>query len=381
MSGLFSGLDPRSATPLYVQLAESVRRAIAAGELAPGDTLPSVRALATKLRVNPAAITHAYRELERDGIAETEKGGSLGTTRIVRTLPQPTAPRSRPSGPFRADLAPALSNLEVGHTIDDRFVVKRRIGAGAMGAVYLAHDRELDEEVALKVLPPLTNDDETAVRRFLNEIRVARRISHRNVVRTHDVGRWSGGLFLTMEYVAGRTLREELDSRHVLPAVEVSALGIQLCEALAVAHQEGIIHRDIKPQNLLLDKASQLKVLDFGIAVVLGTSGQLTEAGLLVGTPAYMAPEQLLGEALGPSADLYAVGVVFYECLCGVLPYEAASPMALVAQIVQHRPKPLLERAPAADPQLAALVSRLLEHEPSRRPTAAETVSTLRLRV
>jgi serine/threonine protein kinase len=255
--------------------------------------------------------------------------------------------------------------------IDDRFQVGRLLGAGAMGAVYLAHDRELDEEVALKVLPPLDTSDETAVRRFLNEIRVARRISHRNVVRTHDVGRWSGGLFLTMEYVPGHTLRELLDARGALPANEVATLGAQVADALVVAHEQGVIHRDIKPQNLLLDAKGQVKVLDFGIAVIQGTSGQLTEAGLVVGTPAYMAPEQLLGEPVTPASDLYALGVVLYEAISGALPFTAATPMALVAQMVNRAPAPLADVAPGCDPRLERLVMRLLARDATERPHSA----------
>ena len=379
MSGPFSGIDPRSATPLYAQIAERVRRSIAAGELAPGDELPSVRSLATKLRVNPSAITHAYRELAREGLAEIAEAGSAGGPRIVRTLSPETlaaraaepGARARPAGARRSREVEQLAQLPSGHVIDERFVVRRLLGAGAMGAVYLAHDRELDEEVALKVLPPLNTTDETAVRRFLNEIRVARRISHRNVVRTHDVGRWSGGLFLTMEYVEGRTLRELLDEKRTLASKEVITLGAQLADALAVAHERDVIHRDIKPQNVLIDRSNQAKILDFGISVIQGSSGQLTEAGRIVGTPAYMAPEQLLGEAVTPASDLYAVGVVLYEAATGALPYAAATPMTLVAQIVQRGPTPMREAHPDCDPLLESIVMRLLSHDLAIRPKSA----------
>lgn len=372
---MFSMINSRSPTPIYVQIAEQVRRAVASGEVAPGETLPTVRALAARLRVNPATISHAFRELVREGLAESDGEGTGAIVRISLT-PDAASGAKRAAqaarlGRTRADRVEALSRLAPGSVIESRFHVLRLLGAGSMGAVYLAHDRELDEEVALKVLPPLATGDDTSARRFLNEIRVARRISHRNVVRTHDVGRWSGGLFLTMEYVSGRTLREVLDTRGPLPEPEVVALGLQLAEALAVAHEQGVIHRDVKPQNLLLDDAGVLKVLDFGIAVMQGTSGQLTEAGLVVGTPAYMSPEQLLGEPLSPAADLYAAGVVLYECLSGRLPVSADTPMSLVAQIVTHGPVPLLEVAPRVSPALADTVMRLLQPEATRRPTSA----------
>jgi serine/threonine protein kinase len=132
-----------------------------------------------------------------------------------------------------------------------------------------------------------------------------------------------------------------------------------------------VIHRDIKPQNLLLDTSGQVKVLDFGIAVIQGTSGQLTEAGLVVGTPAYMSPEQLLGDAVTPASDLYALGVVMYEALAGGLPYEAPTPMALVAQIVQRGPTPLAESCPDCDERLGSIVMRLLSQDAATRARSA----------
>ncbi len=378
---MFTGINPRSPTPIHLQIVESVRRSIATGELRPGDLLPTVRAAAAKLRINPVTMVHAYTELVRAGLAEQEGDGSQAIVRVAK-VPTLEAPARHPSsagtvGGMRASNPAALARLEPGARIEGRFELRRLLGAGAMGAVYLARDLELDEDVALKILPALLAGDETATRRFINEIRLARRISHPNVVRTHDVGRWSGGLFLTMEYVPGRTLREELDARGRLPAGEAVALAAQLLEALVAAHGAGVIHRDIKPQNLLLDATGALKVLDFGIAVMQGSSGQLTEAGLVVGTPAYMAPEQLMGEPLTPAADIYAVGVVLYEALGGALPYAAASPMALAAQIVSAQPRPLSELDPALDPRLTALVGALLAREPGRRPAAAAVLSSL----
>ncbi|MBX3173178.1 MAG: protein kinase [Gemmatimonadaceae bacterium] len=356
---MFTDIDPRSSTPLYQQLVESVRRSVARGESVPGEPLPSVKALAARLRINPSAVSQAYREMLREGIAEEDGSDSQPSVRIARAAPSPSS----------AIGGERVTRLESGETIESRFRILRRLGAGAMGAVYLARDLELDEDVALKVLPPVAGADETAVRRFINEIRVARKISHPNVVRTHDVGRWQGGLFLTMEFVAGRTVRQEIDARGALPAAEVVEIARQLVEALIIAHANGVVHRDIKPQNLVLDQAGTLKVLDFGIAVTEGSSGQLTEAGMVVGTPAYMAPEQLLGDPVGAPADYYSTGVVLYEMLAGRLPYEATSPVALAAQIVQRGPAPLNASAVQAPERLTALVMAMLRHEAAARPT------------
>lgn len=376
---MFTGINPRSPTPLFLQIAESVRRSIATGELVVGDTLPSVRAVATRLRVNSSAVAEAYRVLVRDGLVTEDGEGSQAVIRVVRT-PDPRANQTGGTGPLASGRTSARlsASLELGTTVESRFVILRCLGAGAMGAVYLAKDLELDEEVALKVLPPSTFHDETAVKRFINEVRIARRISHRNVVRTHDVGRWEGGLFLTMEYVSGRSLRHELDLRGTLPSREVAQIGVQLMDALATAHAEGIVHRDVKPQNLVLDPTGLLKVLDFGIAVVEGKSGQLTEAGLVVGTPVYMSPEQLMGDTIGPASDLYATGVVLYECLSGALPYESSNPMALAAQIAGRGPVPLEQRVPTTAPEFCQLVTELLQRAPASRPSAAQVAERLR---
>ena len=166
--------------------------------------------------------------------------------------------------------------------------------------------------------------------------------------------------------------------RGTLAANEVAQIGLQLVEALATAHAEGVVHRDVKPQNLVLDPNGVLKILDFGIAVVEGHSGQLTEAGLVVGTPAYMSPEQLLGDPIGPPSDLYATGVVLYECLSGALPYESTNPLALAAQIVERGPFPLDQRAPGLPLELTQLVAGLLHKTPASRPTAQQVATQLR---
>ena len=389
---MFTGINPRSPTPLYQQLAESVRRSVSSGELVPGDALPTVRALAVKLRLNPAAVQQAYRELVREGLVVEDAAVTPSVMRIARITGDPALAEAQAADASAAasqaasasptpSISPspaAVTTLEPGATVENRFRIRRRIGAGAMGAVYLARDMELDEDVALKVLPPTAFGDETSVRRFINEIRIARRISHRNVVRTHDVGRWAGGLFLTMEFVAGRTLRHELDSRGTLPTAEVARIGLQLVDALAVAHAEGVIHRDVKPQNLVLDDSGTLKVLDFGIAVQEGSSGQLTEQGMVVGTPVYMSPEQLLGDTIGPASDLYATGVVLYECLSGSLPYSATSPVSLAAQIVSSGPAPLADPAGSVPDEMLQVVMALLDRTPSKRPGTPAVAEVLR---
>ena len=282
-----------------------------------------------------------------------------------------TARRSTSGGTAKASDVPTLTT---GERLAGRYDILASLGNGGMGAVYRARDLELGEEVALKTLRRDLVGDPQLIERFKTEIRLARRISHRNVVRTHDLGEWHGTYFLTMEYVEGITVRELIDTRGRLAADAVLAIGSQLADALAVAHEEGVIHRDIKPQNLLLDGQGVLKVMDFGVARLAERGNQLTEAGLIVGTPAYMPPEQLFGEEIDARADLWACGVVLYECLTGRLPFEAGTPMALIAMVIQDEPTPLAELAADAPPALAGLVMQLLSKRREDRVPSAQAL-------
>src|SRR5437879_9550396 len=208
-----------------------------------------------------------------------------------------------------------------------------------MGVVYRARDRELDEVVALKALrPDRTTAVPHAVARFRRELRLARRVSHPNVVRTHDIGEASGCRFITMEHVEGRSLADVLERAGRLPAAVTVAVAKQLARALASVHALGIIHRDLKPHNVLLTPRGEVKLTDFGVAELVAGRPAPSERG--IGTPPYMAPEQLLGESLDCRVDVYALGVLVYECLTGRLPFDGATPAALLARALDGGPRP-----------------------------------------
>ena len=265
-----------------------------------------------------------------------------------------------------------------GELFASRYQITRVVGRGGMGMVYKARDRELGEDIAIKTLRTnLMTDDPTVVERFKTEIRLARRISHRNVVRTHDLGEWDGAYYVTMEYVEGITVRELIDMRGHLSAASTLGIAQQLAASLEVAHEQGVIHRDIKPQNMLLDSDGALKVMDFGIARLAQQTSTLTQVGMVIGTPAYMAPEQLLAEDVDARSDLYAAGVVLYECLTGVLPFEGASPIALIAKVLHSRPIAPFDREASVPQPLSALVMRLLDKEPAGRPANARELREL----
>lgn len=296
------------------------------------------------------------------GVQEREVVAEYLRSPGCASLPRPRVERAGIiSGPFSP-----------GSTILDRYDITEVLGVGGAGVVYKARDRELQEVIAVKALrPELLDGGGDALDRLRSEIRLARRISHRNVVRTHDIGEAGGTHFITMEYVAGVGLDELLARGTKLPVPVTLSIGRQLCRALEVAHDQGVIHRDIKPQNLVLRSDGVLKVMDFGVARLAQRTSGLTLTGQVVGTPAYMAPEQLLGEEVDHRADIYAAGVVLYECLAGRRPFEADSITALIAKMLSAEPVSPETVDPTIPHRLATVVMSALSRERDRRPRTA----------
>src|SRR2546423_5298156 len=286
------------------------------------------------------------------------------------------APRSCGSAPtaVRAFVGrPSVSSggdmLRPGTVFANRYEVKEVLGAGGMGVVYRALDRELQEPVAIKTLRPEAMLDASALERFKQEIRLARKIAHRNVVRTYDLGELNGMYYLTMEYVEGTPLKRLIESRGKLPLPVTLTVGKQLCRALEVAHQEGIIHRDIKPQNMIVEPSGVLKVMDFGIARLANRSKDegLTKDGMSIGTPDYMSPEHLSGKELAARSDLYSAGVVLFECLTRRLPFDAETTFALIAKHLEEEPPDPRAVNPAVPEALAQLILKAMAKEPPDR--------------
>nr|MDQ3070147.1 protein kinase [Acidobacteriota bacterium] len=274
------------------------------------------------------------------------------------------------AGPL-ALLPDAGVTLQPGATFAGRYRIDRLIGRGAMGSVYLAHDVELRDDVAVKILKTELVGDGASRERFKEEIRLARRITHQNVVRTHDFGEDAGVWYLTMEYVEGMTVRSLLDSRGRLGVSATLAIAVQLAQSLDVAHAVGVIHRDIKPENLLLDVTGALKVMDFGVARLTESAAAATETRLIAGTPAYMPPEQLTGDFVDARADLYAAGAVIYECLTGRPPHRGAGMTELFRQVLGETPAPPMTLAPDVPRALNDLVLQLLAKRVEDRVASA----------
>jgi eukaryotic-like serine/threonine-protein kinase len=258
-----------------------------------------------------------------------------------------------------------------------RYRVEQTLGHGGMASVYLARDRELDRPVALKVLAEQYADDDAFRRRFMREARLAARLSHANVVQVYDTGEEDGRPFIVMEYVRGETLADVLARRRKLPASEAAAIGRQAAHGLGHAHVAGLVHRDVKPHNLLVRDDGAVKIADFGIARAAEVS-RLTELGTVLGTAAYLAPEQARGEEVTPAADIYSLGAVLYEALTGRTPHQFSSLTELAEKQRSGEVVPIRDLEPSVPERIEALVMRCLAREPRFRPeSAAEIASAL----
>jgi eukaryotic-like serine/threonine-protein kinase len=318
----------------------------------------------------------------RGGITGLRKGAPASGDRRSGTDRRAVAAAAAPSAETllanQATLAIGAVPTQVGagaaagSLFANRYEVLGPVGKGGMGVVYRARDRQLDEVVALKVLrSEVMKEDPTLLDRFKQEIKLARRITHRNVLRTHDFGETAGTPYISMEYLEGVTLKDLLRSKGALPLGVGLRIAKQVCQGLEAAHQQGVVHRDIKPQNILiLPETGDLKIMDFGIARVsemdAGASG-LTTAGTVMGTPDYIPPEQAQGNPADFRSDIYSLGVVLFEIFTGRMPFSGDTVMAVVLSHIQKPPPPPRSVNPKVPPDLEAIILRCLEKEPQRR--------------
>jgi len=339
----------------------------------------------TVARMAAAAIS----ELENRLAGLTPTGGATPTAAIaptgmrpMQTQPPPTLPPVEPAKTMlmsetavsqAAKQAEAAARLDIqqlkpGDIIEGRYKYIDRIGRGAFGTVLLMEDTVVDERLILKFLNPNVSTDEEVMKRFVHELRYSRKITHKNVIRIYDFLYIQGNYAISMEYFPSHTLGSEIVNEKPLELRRAMQFGIDICTGMTVAHQQGIVHRDLKPANVLINQESLLKIVDFGVAAAHREGDtQLTKTGYVIGSPKYMAPEQILGKKVDERADIYALGVMLYEMVTGVPPYSRGDHMSVMYQHVQGKARVPQEINPNLPPGLSDLVIKSMAVDKTKR--------------
>jgi serine/threonine-protein kinase len=310
-------------------------------------------------------------------------------TRATLVRPTPPAPTSATStartllveGPDDSVAAPPapeapsfdLSALQQGDMIEGRYKFIQKIGKGAFGTVVLVEDTVVEERLILKFLNANVSSDEEMLKRFVHELRYSRRITHKNVIRIYDFLYVGGSYAISMEYFPSHTLGTEIANEKPMPPRKAVGYGMDICIGMSVAHQQGIIHRDLKPANILINDDHLLKIVDFGVAAAAKSGDtQLTKTGYVIGSPKYMAPEQILGKKVDERADIYSLGVIMYEMLAGNPPYSRGDHMSVMYQHVQGKAQPLNEANPKVPREIADVVTKAMQVDKLKRYVSME---------
>jgi len=268
------------------------------------------------------------------------------------------------AGPQKLD----ITTLKPGDIIEGRYKYVERIGKGAFGTVLLMEDTVVDERLILKFLNPNVSEDEEIMKRFVHELRYSRKITHHNVIRIYDFLFIQGNYAISMEYFPSHTLGSEVVGEKPMPLQRALGFGIDICTGMEVAHAVGIVHRDLKPANVLINAEGLLKIVDFGVAAAQREGDtQLTKTGYVIGSPKYMAPEQILGKKVDQRADVYALGVILYEIMCGVPPYARGDHMSVMYQHVQGKARPPREINPGLPPGLPEVIMQAMSVDKDKR--------------
>ncbi|HUZ81999.1 MAG TPA: protein kinase [Gaiellaceae bacterium] len=255
----------------------------------------------------------------------------------------------------------------VGEVLSDRYELEELVGTGGMSSVFRAHDRLLDRKVALKILHQQYTDDAEYVERFRHEARAVATLSHPNIVTVIDRGEHGGRQFIVFEYVEGENLKQLINRRGPAPVTTALELALQIARALSFAHQQGLIHRDVKPQNVLLNGDGQAKVTDFGIARSLDVQHGMTQTGTVLGTSDYIAPEQAQGQRVDAHTDVYSLGVVLYELLTSEVPFPGENFVAVAMRHINEPPPPVRDKRPDVSPRVEAAVQKAMAKDQDDR--------------
>ena len=281
-------------------------------------------------------------------------------------------PRDPSSGTTQQVFASIGATIfEVGSVLGGRYEIQRLLGMGGMGAVYKAHDMEVDRAVGLKVIRPDLAGNPAILARFKQELILARQVTHKNIIRIYDLSEAEGVKFITMEFVEGEDLRTILTREGKLDPNDAMGIIRQSCAGLQAAHAEGVIHRDLKPSNIMRDTVGRVVIMDFGLAKTVQSDG-MTQTGMMIGTMEYMSPEQAMGSELDARSDIFAMGLIFYELITGNMPYRADSAIASLVKRTQERAVPLHDVDPTVPPAISHMVSKCLERDPKNRYSSVQ---------
>jgi Protein kinase domain len=265
--------------------------------------------------------------------------------------------------------------LNISSALENRFQLLKEIGRGGMGIVFQAHDKQLKEQVAIKVLSPLLSNNADGLERLKREVSAARRITHHNVIRIHDISE-SGGLhFVSMEYFSGTTLKDIIKRDGAFSAAQGAQIAFQICDGLESAHKHGVIHRDLKSQNIIVNEHGELKIIDFGLATSIHQQG-MTATGLILGTPEYMAPEQVAGKKADERADIYSFGIILYELFTGKVPFTGDTAIAIGFQQMREDPTPPRGINPQISTELERIILKALQKNPYDRYSSVVEMRT-----
>jgi len=311
-------------------------------------------------------ITEELRDYATDLVTQITREFKLADLQVEAESSVDTGVDDASSTTSSTRISP-LDKLKPGDVWMDRYHIKKEIGRGAMGRVMLVEDDMVDEALIIKFMLPSLTVDKQSTERFKREVKYARKVSHRNVIRVHDLLIKDGVCAISMEYFESRGLEMILKDANAFEMREGLKLLYQVASGMTAAHEQGVVHRDLKPSNILIDKDGQLKVVDFGIASA-GASAEstLTQTGSIIGSPAYLAPERAVGADADERCDIYSLGVVAYYVFSGKLPY-VGKPMEVIAQHREGGAKPVTEINPAISAEVSALVERMMAVDPEER--------------